>query len=308
MLKREEHGFATREPGVLMKASEGDSGHFEPQFSQLYPFGIDKDALQLSLSGFPYVPPDPTLVFFTPSAEHGFGPTMDCSSFDTNQFLNLEEINQHPSTYDEGHVADAFAPDSPLPSSPPDTLSVLSPQPSCPPSVDSSPTPPPATPSPMPPLETQSPEWDYNNLIENVMHCEELPMVLHEIFVTIADGNRPSKEQARKFVVPRRGRHYCAVQNCKWHTIGWRREDRGVTHFLKEHLRLLAYPCPDCDQVYKWPHDLTSHQRRHHLNVPQQEFVCEDCGNGFPKSFNLARHKRNVHRSSKKPRAMRGAC
>ncbi|KAG8801674.1 hypothetical protein FRC17_006588 [Serendipita sp. 399] len=190
-------------------------------------------------------------------------------SFYGSQFINDEELKQHPSADDDGYTADASAISSSASISTENDSPRLFSSPIADESDDSSM-------SLSPPLAPTTAAWDYESLLRNTEYNPNLTTILYEIFDTILDGREPSKERVKQFLDVNRGRFYCAVQNCKWHSIGWKREDRGVTHFKKEHLRLLKYPCSDCDQVYKWPHDLTAHRRRQHLKLPQELYVCTE--------------------------------
>jgi hypothetical protein len=92
----------------------------------------------------------------------------------------------------------------------------------------------------------RSPGWTYDSFTEGVSYDEKLRDILREALGGISQGVTPTKDQVLTFVLPgRKGGFICAVDSCEWHQKGWKREDRGISHVLKEHFRVLSFPCHD---------------------------------------------------------------
>jgi hypothetical protein len=92
----------------------------------------------------------------------------------------------------------------------------------------------------------RSPAWTYDSFTDGVSYDEKLRETLQEAVDNIAIGLRPTKDQVLAFVLPGpKAGYVCAVDSCEWHKIGWKREDRGISHVLKEHFKVLNFPCDD---------------------------------------------------------------
>ncbi|CCA69030.1 hypothetical protein PIIN_02889 [Serendipita indica DSM 11827] len=146
----------------------------------------------------------------------------------------------------------------------------------------------------------------YNALLLSVAHDTHLFGAVSNVIEAIGRHYWPDKKMLRELMPPNhRGKYCCAFPDCQWHEKGWKRADRGESHLLKEHFRLIQYSCPHdgCDRVYKWPHDLATHRRKAHPDCgdsPAPKFVCPECEQEFPKRFNLNRHVRNVHKAARR--------
>ncbi|PVF98971.1 hypothetical protein CPB86DRAFT_784198 [Serendipita vermifera] len=204
-------------------------------------------------------------------------------SSDPALFWLSEEGAAHYLSQDDGSTTDEF---SVAPSTPPDLSFSSSPSPSS----LKSPTPAPATPTTPGPAE-----WTYDEFQQGIAHDSCLVSAFDRALVLIGQCESPPKELVREFVQPGKPGFVCAVKGCDWNRRGWKREDRGIAHVLREHFRILKYPCAECGLVYKWSHDLEKHRKLRHRAEGERappRFPCShpNCTQTFDRTFNLNRH------------------
>jgi hypothetical protein len=111
------------------------------------------------------------------------------------------------------------------------------------------------SPSPPPAPELYSPSsyvpnvtYDYLKIRRGVEHDVNLMAQFDNIIDGISQGRGPSKDEVADFLVHGavgQNPFLCHFAECKWHATGWKREDRGVAHLLKEHFVILKYPCDE---------------------------------------------------------------
>ena len=181
-----------------------------------------------------------------------------------------------------------------------------------------------------------SPSWTYDSFRDGVLYDPSLVEALDSVTSGIVNEQWPTREQALKFVLQGPKNYLCAVDTCAWHTRGWKRDDRGIAHVLKEHFRILHFPCPNwyvftqdspsishifpaivsTDGHMTWSSIAFSNipalgiNRRLNMFAPSlsgtscwylrlHSSSCSICSNqSFDKLYNLTRHRRNVHRRS----------